>query len=68
MTLRLWTVTVGGQRHELAAGDARGAAHCYGWTCLAPGETQQVVVERGDAGSVWRVERRWQSVKATEVL
>lgn len=63
-----WTVTHGGQRHELAAGDARGAAHCYGWTCLAPGEAAQVTVERGDARSVWRVERRGQSVMAAEVV
>lgn len=41
-----WTVTQGGQRHELA----------------------QVVIERGDARSVWRVERRMQSVMAMEVV
>lgn len=66
--LPLWSVTVGGQRHELAAGDASGAAHCYGWTCLAPGEVQQVEVIRGGDVSVWRVERRVQSVCAMEVV
>jgi len=63
-----WTVTQGGQRHEVSAGDARGAAHVYGWTCLAPGEVERVVVQRGDARSVWRVERRVQSVQAMEVV
>ena len=61
-------MTQGGQRHEVSAGDARGAAHVYGWTCLAPGECERVVVERGDARSVWRVERRVQSVQAMEVV
>ena len=65
--MTLWTVTVGSQRHELAAGDARGAAHVYGWTCIAPGESERVVIERGDARSVWRVERRVQSVKVKEM-
>lgn len=66
--MTLWMVTQGGQRHEVAAGDARGAAHVYGWTCLAPGEVERVVVQRGDARSVWRVERRVQSVQAMEVV
>ena len=61
-------MTQGGQRHEVSAGDARGAAHVYGWTCLAPGEVERVVVQRGDARSVWRVERRVQSVMAAEVV
>lgn len=66
--MTLWMVTQGGQRHEVSAGDARGAAHVYGWTCLAPGEVERVVVQRGDARSVWRVERRVQSVQAMEVV
>ena len=41
-----WTVTQGGQRHELA----------------------QVVIERGDARSVWRVERTVSGVKTMEVV
>ena len=61
----LWSVTTGGQRHEVAAGEARGAAHCYGWSYLAPGEVERVTVERDGARSVWRVERTVAGVKAT---
>ena len=56
----LWTLAQAGQRHELAA------AHCYGWTCLSPGEVERVTVERDGARSVWRVERTVAGVKATQ--
>ena len=66
--MTLWQVTTGEQRHEVAAGEARGARRgpLLRVVIPLPGEVERVTVERDGARSVWRVERTVAGVKATQ--